>query len=370
MLILTLNFTQILNDKLLVELSDTAVEPPHLRNARFVENGLASQGVFWFHDGKFYGANAGTAIRVSDDAENWEALTSSPYEEGAMGERIEILLVSETGRVIVGYFNGKVYVSDEDGVFPDEPAFVTSKFSRRRGHFVYRNIIGICTYDTHGMENKHEFWLSTDNGETFELVFDNSNVEGTLLDPDRFHFHDCEYDPYSGRIMIWGGDFENRNLWYSDDWGVTWNRTWETFSPGNATQVIATTKGIMLGSDTDPGGFASLTVNRRNKINPIIDSDTYDSHYWHFNPNRYIAARRWVERDKGIYIVPFYSEHDDGVGHLASSRDGNTWHEIYKTRSIGFHHGFVSVSYGNGKVVASYMETPTNIKTFIADINI
>src|SRR5690606_9913708 len=141
------------------------VEPPHLRNVRLVESDIYF--VHWFHDGLFYGSSTTDVmtIHTSADGETWEVLATLPR---STGNSITAIIVSDTNRIIVATFNGEVFVSDEDGVFGSEPTFVSGKFDSRFGHFKYRNIIGLVSYENHGFDDgqKHEAFLSVDNGAT------------------------------------------------------------------------------------------------------------------------------------------------------------------------------------------------------------
>ena len=356
--------------RLVSAVSAASEEPPHLKNVKVINDSPVTY-VHWFHDGLFYGSYS-RSIYTSPDGENWTELTNL---EGAESP-IAFVVVSDTNRIIAACQGGQVFVSDENGEFSSTPAFTSGSFDVRFGHFKYRNIIGLNTYESHGFDDgqKHEAFLSTDNGETFKKVFDISTLD-TLppLDDDRYHLHDMEYDPYNGRLYLWTGDFMNRTLNYSDDWGDTWHTALPRGEAGNSTQVIATKDGIALGSDTNPGGIAFIELDRSKGTEEKPSIEKYDRAFWSFSDyqDRYVALRRWVERDKGIYLVPFAAEYDDNnSGIIAFSRDGYNWYEIYKSTSKGHWSGFYTVTYGNGLIVATLRDPDEGFKIFIAEADL
>ena len=349
----------------LSEKNDSVKDVPHLSNIRWVENGMF---VNWFHDGFFY-SSWDTFLYRSENGINWMEIHDFDTVTG-----IKIVLVSDTNRFIVTTFGGEVFISDEDGVFNSEPSFVTEgSFDERWGHFKYGNIIGLNTYSGHGLTRAHEAFLSTDNGATFKKVFDNSNFDDLPLVSDYVHLHDMDYDPYSGRLYLWSGDGPNRSLMYSDDFGETWKLAFERGAVPNHTQIISTPNGIALGIDGAPGGVSYVHIDRSKRINPPLDINMVEPKFWSFSDDgkRYVANRKWVDRNKNIYLIPYTGENDDGNhGAIAFSRDGYKWQLLHKSTAKGHYYGIYGVQYGNGKLVAMQKDVDDKFRIMIADVDL
>ena len=354
---------------------------PKLKNVMIKDTEI--RWVHTFKDGKFYGSQD-NKIYTSTDGENWELLKTIPT--GA-GNSIQKIIISDTNRFVVCMGNGEIWVSDEAGNFGSASSYRTGSFTHYYGSTQYANVIGLTTYERAGLEDtkKHEAWLSTDNGATFKKIFDKTNL--TALQPNndgRMHLHDIEYDPYSGVIYIWNGDFGNASLNYSTDMGNTWKMVDATKQNGNITQLIATKKGLALGADTYGGGVEYLNINRSKLIFPEIKDSDVEVNYWKFNDglssdnigSRYVAYKKYVNRDEDIYLLPFKPEYlnegDFKTTFIGYSPDGVNWSVLWRGFESGHLLGMDDIVYGNGKVIGAYNfvanESTTTRKLFTADI--
>lgn len=356
---------------------------PKLKNVKIIDTKIRS--VYTFKDGLFYGSK-GPTIYTSADGESWEQLKTIPTVEG---NGIQKLIISDTNRFVVCMGNGEIWISDESGNFGTTRNYKTGNFTYAYGSTQYANVIGLTTYEPSGLEEskKHEAWLSTDNGATFKKIFDkNTIVELQPNNDGRVHLHDIEYDPYSGVIYIWNGDFGNKALNYSTDMGNTWKMVDETKQNGNTTQLLATEKGIALCGDTYGGGIEYINIDRSQFIFPDIKESDIDPEYWKFNDgledgyvgSRYIAYRKFVNREDGVYLIPYKPEYlkegDFKTTYIAYSPDGINWSILWRGYESGHLLGLDDIVYGNGKLVGSYNfkegETDSERKLFIADMEI
>ena len=344
----------------------TKIPKPILKNVKMIDPDTVSANiVLGFHDGLFYGRNTlkDNKLFTSEDGEVWTEFKTFNFSENTI---IEKFLAGDTGRLIVGGENGEVFISDEDGVFGSSPSFTTGRLRRHFGKFKHENLLGFLCYDVHGFDSgqKHEAWLSNDNGATFTKIFDNNTLQGLLskypdFNDSRVHLHDIEYDPYSGRLYIWQGDFDSRTFYYSDDWGKTWEMGIPRGVVGNSTQIIAVPDGLIFGADTNGGGVAFLPLDRSKNIQPVIDINDYDNEHWKLNRDgeRFVAVDKIVDRKNSIYMIAYTVEFDDNIersGYLAYSRDGVNWDILMKSPHRGNFTGFENVAYGNGKLVCTY----------------
>ena len=348
----------------------SVTETPILKNITLTKSGVF---VHWFHDGFFYASYRRTILR-SETGSSWVDYHTFPIIGDTL-QGIESIVVSDTGRIVVGTHGGEIFISDEDGQFEDEPSHKSEgRFYRGWGHFKHSNIIGFSTYSKHGESGAHEAFLSVDNGRTFKKVFDNSTLD-TLppMATEAYHLHDFEYDPYSGRLYLWQGDGPNRTLYCSDDFGESWVSSFERGVANNATQTIPTPYGIAMGSDSAPGGINYLHIDRSNRINPDLAEADFEEGFWTFDgtEERYVAYRKWIDREKGIYLMPFVGEYsDNGHGLIAYSKDGYHWQLLHKTFAKGHYFGFWSVQYGNGKLVAMHNDDVDGHSVFVADVDL
>lgn len=356
---------------------------PKLKNIKIIDTPI--KWVHTFKDGLFYGSK-GATIYTSVDGENWEELKSVPtYENNGIAK----LFISDTGRIIVGMGNGEIWRTDLNQGFGSGSTYKTGNFSHYYGSTQHGNVIGLTTYETAGLgeTKKHEAWLSTDNGATFKKIFDKNTLVSLQPDNDgRVHLHDIEYDPYSGVIYIWNGDFDNAVLNYSTDMGNTWSTIEPTKVNGNTTQLIASKTGIALGGDTFGGGFEYVRLDRSKLLFPEIQDTDISTDYWKFNDglesgqsgSRYIAYKKYVNRDEGIYLVPYKPEYlkdgDFKTTYIVYSPDGISWALLWRGYESGHLLGLDDIVYGNGKLIGAYNfkegETDSERKLFIADMEI
>lgn len=354
---------------------------PILKNVSILEDTGCDQ-ILWFHDGFFY-ANKKSARQTlvkSSDGRTWEDVHTFTFEAPTSG--ISKVLVGDTGHILVGNTSGEVYVSDSKGGFSSTPTFTTGKLSHKFGRFKHENVLGITTYDAQGFDNgqKHEAWLSTDNGATYNKVFDNMTLQNLLTeypasDAPQVHIHDIEYDPYSGRLYIWQGDLNTATFYYSDDWGVSWNLGFPRGAANNHTQLIATVDGLTFGADTAGGGAGFLPLDRRKNIKPIIDIKNFDRDHWKFNHDgeRFVAGGKWVDRENDVYLMTYTVEFDDNAERsapLAYSKNGKDWQVLWHNFEKGHATGFDTIFYGNGLLVGSYRKIGEPYKVFIAEADL
>lgn len=346
--------------EILKVLKSTNFEPVIAPNFRLLPDSQPRR-IHDFNNGFFYGSGfERRRIFKSANGLDWTEI----HDFGA-GKVVAKVIVSDTARIVVAMEDGDVFVSDENEIFGSTPAFQSGRFVHQYGHFKHANFIGLSVYGRKGVDEaggwveRHEAWLSVDNGESFTRIFNNGtlNLLPPLTNRPEYHIHDIEYDPYNGYIYIWNGDFGNEALNYSKDLGATWHMVGTRGAIDNVTEVLATERGIALGADAAPGGYAFIHLDRTKDAVDEISLDNYDKLHWKFGDidDRYIASQSWVDREKGIYITGFVCEFTtQSPAVLAFSRDGYHWNVLAKSLHIGHLTGFESVVYGNGIIMGTY----------------
>lgn len=99
--------------------------------------------------------------------------------------------------------------------------YVAGPFVPRPWHNIDGGIVMVAEYSIEKDVNRlPRCWISRRGGADGSWVQINQQ---TAVDATKnFHFHACCYDPWQSRIYTSKGDYENRKLEYSDDWGTTW----------------------------------------------------------------------------------------------------------------------------------------------------
>lgn len=316
--------------------------------------------------GILYGYKPGkqaTIVKSTDYWKSWKTLGSIDTEK--YGE-VENVMVSNSGRVIVGTFKGQVLVSD-----PSQTSFTTGftfdggYMSKLFGHTVYENIILIGSYafssDASYGNIPREVYLSTDDGTTWKKILTDSIVDST----QQHHIHDVEYDPYSKRIWVALGDNPNRQLMYSDDLGSTWKKVYST--PINEkkvpqfSQIIAFPEGVMFGTDFKNDGFYywKRPINEEHpKVNSKDIVSTFKISTTKCDMVQEFATRKWhiKQNNQDLCLVPFVRNPSpksaDGVPKLYATVNGLTWYEIYsdkKKEGSKDYYGFFNIIGPNPK---------------------
>lgn len=300
----------------------------------------------WIKDGVIYLTRMGSSQRgVFKSEDNLQTVTqiadltdlnTSSFSTGA-------LLVTGTNRIIISASNGDVIVSDENqDNFEVKFTFTCRGYAQwHLAHSQHENIVLLATYDTTlASDPPRQVALSKDYGETWDIIFD--KPIGEMLNAERYHIHDVEYDPYSGRIYVAIGDDLNTEIHYSDDFGETWNSIFGSRdNPYNkqVTQILSFPHGIILGSDGEPDGLGYIP-RRTDVIRWDIEDKEVIKNYLLFNNKnefKHFATRRWQIRDGNhpVTLLPFRvdtsrADIKGAASVLLATTDGINWYEVYR----------------------------------------
>ncbi|RRJ31395.1 beta propeller repeat protein [Halocatena pleomorpha] len=312
----------------------------------------AGQPVWVDQDGRLYGRD-GPEVVVSDD---WWKTTETLYSfEGdpKLGdERVETVIVPDSGRILVGiggHFDettGRLELLNED-LSGSETLyeFDWGRTSNSMGHAVHENIVVISCYEGSDFKNgnhANEVLISTDGGKSFELVLEPEVVD---MDAANNHIHDVEYDPYAERVWVAVGDHGNSQIYWSNDHGSSWKELTERGGVTMITQIAAFKDCVAFGTDGAPEGIirweregpddepdgAGDLVRPHVQIKTNPNDDTMEMY----------ARRRWhiredVESGRELCLMPFgYSPmHDTAEDSVVlASVDGDEWYELYRTET-------------------------------------
>jgi len=213
-------------------------------------------------DGNLYARGAGDRIYESTDlGQSWQAVHT--FTAGGLGSNNSAIYSTNDGEVLLSnsttLFKSSGWSTDPSTATFTQVLQVTDPaadmFHRGWGFSVVDNYIMVTEY---GQPKPTAFrsYLSTDNGNTFAEVFDlRDHAAGT----SNAHNHGCCIDPWHGyRLWQLTADTGNIGTHYSDDLGSTWSEmpaaNQHIGSKISATSMIATERGIVLGSDDRPNG--------------------------------------------------------------------------------------------------------------------
>lgn len=108
--------------------------------------------------------------------------------------------------------------------------YVAGPFVPRPWHQLDGGIVMVAEYSVEkDIDRLPRCWISRRGGAVGSWV--QINKLSVVDSVKNFHFHACCYDPWQSRIYTSKGDFENRKLEYSDDWGSTWKTIETTTQP-------------------------------------------------------------------------------------------------------------------------------------------
>lgn len=180
-------------------------------------------------DDYLYGINAGNKrpVRTNDGFETVE-YGYDFYSEG-LGE-IEFVTKTPTGFVVATKVTenqtGAIYHSEDfesgfEKVLDLTNGYPSGNFIPRPLHNVDGGILMVGEYSTLKDINKlPRAFISRDGGLNWSQIAQVEVVDPTI----NFHFHGMCYDPWQARIYLSNGDYGNRKLQYSDDFGDTWHK--------------------------------------------------------------------------------------------------------------------------------------------------
>jgi hypothetical protein len=194
-----------------------------------------------------------------DYGDNWtEVVDVTPFLNTDETPSLKTMIVSDTGRIILGTNQGRVLVSDTaKTTFTAAFTFASGESRLEWGWNKYKNIILLSSYGNNATTPPCEVIMSLDHGATFKRIFNKDT--SSVVDKEHFHIHSTLYDPYADVIYVVTGDFEERQIYASWNLGNDWIPTIENPDDGypsiHPTQMIATPYGITLGSDEIPEGI-------------------------------------------------------------------------------------------------------------------
>lgn len=272
-----------------------------------------------------YASNGGSIAQSLDDGVTWTNIGS--VINGTLVQSIRIL---DDGQLLVGTSkdktnNIKSKLFKSKGYSVSDPSKTTfyevlemnsgdANFNNPWCLDKYMNIVLASEYGGHYLTGARFVYMSTDYGETWKTIFDQSQmasiVDGAPSYTTDAHVHTCHYDRYRERIWVCVGDQDNTATYYSDDMAKTW-KVIKGLTGKNVMQYTGITsypEGVFFGSDRAPDGVYFWNEAKPDTIEPfyLTERDTIRTLVYA------LPFRRFAEKDEVCYFVANRDDIVDG----------------------------------------------------------
>lgn len=277
-------------------------------------------------DGKLILASNGASVAQSTDEGNtWIDVGSA-----INGTLIQSIRILDDGELLVGTSkyktdNIKSKLFKSKGYSVSDPSKTTfyevlemnsgdANFNNPWCLDKYYNIILASEYGGHYLTGARYVYLSTDYGETWKTIFDQSQMASTVDGAPSYttdaHVHTCHYDRYRDRIWVCVGDQDNTATYYSDDMGKTWKliKGYTGKETMQYTGITSYPEGVFFGSDRAPDGVYFWDANQPNDIKPfyLTERDSIRTLVYA------LPFRRFAEKNEVTYFVANRDDIVDG----------------------------------------------------------
>lgn len=224
-----------------------------------IVKGITAPTVVDYFDGYFWGTS-GNDIHKSADGETWEL-----FSTGQSFTAARMIPTSDNEVLALATNAEKVYKSI--GWSTGNPTWklvLTNSYAGSANPFLrwgfdgYKNKFIVTHYGSgeSNYVNSRYVWISTDAGETFNIVYDTQAVYPGLSSGS--HLHAACYDKWADRFYFSEGHGTPHGIYYSDDNGLNWTKIPNLTLAPAPTTMTPTDFGIVLGLDSEPNGTGLL----------------------------------------------------------------------------------------------------------------
>jgi hypothetical protein len=175
-------------------------------------------------------------------------------------------------------------------------------------------------------------FISTDYGQTFRDIFTKAIT----------HVHTTYIDPYDKTIWVATGDGTiHRNLYYSKDWGNTWNSVWaEGTAPTQITSIISRPECVLFGTDVSNEYAVWRYDKKKQEISKVFFGGTTEAST---ACSLGVMPYNQESNDGIITWLPFQAENDTKRWRLVATPDGINYYVIDEPASLTTDKNLVSV---------------------------
>lgn len=280
------------------------------------------------HDGRHYLIDLNYTIKVYDDLiDGEEEETGITLDEEIRGVRKFCVLpegityFTNTDDEEVAIYHAKDINTQPSMVYKSSTQ-TKSEFTRNFGISGYTDgLNSILLAGVYGTgQDKKPLVLSTDGGQTFNVVKETQNIDGGSS--YNSHWHDVAIDAYHGYLWASEGDGQiNRAVWYSDDLGRNWNKIKNGEQPTN---IVVFPKNVSLGRDSDLVGIDNISKHTLLDEEMIVEPLREFKNQTAFD---YFANQAVVRDLEGYFNFTLYTNSDRPI--LVGTGDGGeSWHGL------------------------------------------
>lgn len=280
--------------------------------------------------GKDYGLNYGIVRETSD---GWETMSADGLHfAGQNNGYCQGMVVWPDGKICAATNTGKVVIMDDyrsDHVVTLEGGKEFKSWFFSAYYNGIDRVVVIPGYRA-GIDPKNIF-LSLDGGETFRNIKANIFVEGST----NLHFHDVEYDPYTGAIWASQGDGLNSNLYVTYDLGETWHSVIPDKSIATRHQptlIHAFRNKVIFGEDASSEKPGLYAYEKQGAVD--LSTEITLSRLFTFRPDKgaheYFAHKDHLACAGDIAYISFPARYAGGDSYIYATGDGgDSWHLVW-----------------------------------------
>lgn len=263
----------------------------------FTENNYTGIVPIVFKDGWLWGIQDNNKfVKSNNDGETWQYVANTPYGS------LHSIFWTNDGEILVSNASD-VRKSVGWSVNPATATWVTklTKSAPEGVGILPWGIDGdgqkfiVNEYSGPNRADSRYMWISTDMGNTFNVVLDKLSI-----DPENTsHMHGVCYDKWGDRFFVSHGHGVLMRVYWSADDGATWNPLGGDFRPDAApTTLTATDNGIVCGSDSGDAGLYGIPRTK----NPA--------------DMRMIKTARWYVPREGVTGFAYRGVRDEKTGQV------------------------------------------------------
>ena len=160
-----------------------------------------------------------------------------------------------------------------------------------------------------------------DGGRTYSLL-----KEGETYNSGNNHWHNITYDPYSDGVWASQGDGDNSRVYYTTDWGATWQSVLGT----HPTDIFPFEDKVVFGRDkTGERPGMDKWMRNEGSFTQVTEVFNFRNDKWSFN--FYPSRSNWYSDNPDVYYI-LYPPHEptEHKSYVYGTGDGgDTWHLIY-----------------------------------------
>lgn len=361
---------------------------PKATNVSYKKTDPGARFIDYF-DNKMWGYTGGdgTISYSTDDGGTWTAYTKSWDTADGWINR---LMKTADGEVIA--MTGNV-IKKSSGWATGNVTWSTNKITKSPNSTLFQFSLDgngtkfiACEYGASipNWSDSRFVWISTDKGDTWNVVWDSLEKLGEEKNAET-HLHGVAYDRWDDRFYFTQGHGRNGGLYVSTNNGATWlqpkgyrdgvlsslgiaGHQYPGEDTNGPTVLVATPKGLVMGSDNANNGMFSLL--KQKNINDEVVTQTLSLN--HYKPGYLcmFAIRGFYDENSGSAYIAFRSEYNDVPPVICAGNEveGQIIYEYPTLPVVGAQDHFGAIAKTSPDKLVAYAQFGGIPHTFNADL--